>query len=190
MPCTHCASDEKTGFRDLARHNKLAPPCRGPFSRGVIFPAPRGAGTGNRQAHGATFLREKVSRRGPGKKGNLSTPKPLLWLEENDWFRVRAPLQRGERRAEIQKCSFPPVLCRFSAGFGSQTAKWTKANPLLVKNNFPGKYSNRPAVRSKWVPRQDFCDNLILSEQVYPSAKTFWNSNRRRSPNRGPQGRR
>jgi len=69
------------------------------------------------------FCAERFPERGPGKKGNLSTLKPLLWLEENERFRVRAPLQRGGRRAEIQKCGFPLVLWRFSAGSGSETGE-------------------------------------------------------------------
>ena len=34
--------------------------------------------------------------------------------------------------------------------------------------------SKRVVAASKWVPRNDFCDGSILSEQIYPSAKTFW----------------
>ena len=49
--------------------------------------------------------------------------------------------------------------------------------------------SKRVVAASKWVPRNDFCDGSILSEQIYPSAKTFWNSYKRKSQNQNPQER-
>ena len=37
-------------------------------------------------------------------------------------------------------------------------------------------------VSSKWVPRGDCRDNSILSEQIYPSAKPFRETDRRKAP--------
>ena len=50
-------------------------------------------------------------------------------------------------------------------------------------------YSKQVTVRSKWAPHRDFRCNSIHSKQIYPSAKTFWNSDKRISPVRGCQER-
>ena len=60
---------------------------------------------------------------------------------------------------------------------------------FISKIRIHGGDSKRVVAASKWTPRDDFRDSWILSEQMNPSAKTFWNSDRRRSPNQGPQER-
>ncbi len=47
---------------------------------------------------------------------------------------------------------------------------------------------NSPFAASQWVPRDDSCDFLVLSEQIYPSAKPFRDSDRRKAPDRCPDG--
>ena len=49
--------------------------------------------------------------------------------------------------------------------------------------------SKRAVAASKWVPHGDSCDALILSAEMDLSAKPFFNSDRRESPNENPHAR-
>ena len=58
-----------------------------------------------------------------------------------------------------------------------------------AKTGLPGGNSNPPTVRPKWVPRTDSFDIPVPPEHLHTSAKPFRDSDRRKTPDRCPDGR-
>ena len=104
----------------------------------------------------------------------------MLNLETFPWW-LQTGLQNKQNRNKQDSGAIPPPCCGLYMGRG----EGVDGSEVLGFWDFWEifrLYSNRPTVRSKWVPRDDFRDNFVLSEQIYPSAKPFWDSDRRKAP--------